>query len=261
MREQGRHQRTTLPLLLGLALLLSGCGSAFTARYHDAPWLNTFAVTFAPSVAYASALRTVTDLGLQPGMFCSNGPSTISNPWQPMGEWNAFAQSHRLLVDRVSEPLDWEDRLLQTPGVLAVQDGIPLYPGESPPGVGPASTTYPCPVFLPEATPPPGVPVSLNAGNSGTYAWVAFSAPLSTYDAALYTVSNLGLALANPCYDQVAWRPTPPPWQSPGQETSFAVSQALVVVTTKSITSNLWQTQLRATAGVRVIQSGYTPPC
>lgn len=260
MRRNGCYSKLNLLLVWGLVLLVVGCGSAPTyAPRGDR--LNTFAVTFAPPVPYASALRTVTDLGLQPGFFCGNGPQTVVRPWQPVGQRDTFAQMHRLLVERVAVPDDWDGRLLQTPGVLSVLDGFPIYPGDTPRDVGTASMTYPCPALLPEATPPPGVAVPVSDGEVGIYARVTFTAPLAACDDALYAVSNLGLALANPCYDQIARRATPPPWQSPGQETAFAASPALVVVTTKFITSDRWQTQLRAIAGVRVIQSPYTAAC
>lgn len=100
MRTYRCCQRLSLSLLCGIALSALGCGSAPTyAPRGDR--LNTFAVTFAPSVPYARALRIVTDLGLQPGIFCSNGPATSVTPWQPVGQRDTFGEMHRLLVERI----------------------------------------------------------------------------------------------------------------------------------------------------------------
>lgn len=113
--------------------------------------------------------------------------------------------------------------------------------------------------------PPPGIAIPLTSAQAGTYARITFAHPIDTYDAALYTVINTGLALADFCYEQgrdkYAKQHQEPTWHPMGQEKSFARTHSLVVTRTKRVTSSLWREQLLATPGVIAIASPYTTPC
>lgn len=176
-------------------------------------------------------------------------PGTISVPqsqWQPVGQRDAFIHEHRLLVELASSPPDWFNRLKATPGV---QNTGFLDPKD-----------YLCRTII-YGTPPPGVAVPLNATQAGTYARITFSSPLNTYDAALYTVSNLGLRLVDPCYEQALLHRGKPLWHPMGQEQSFTSTPSLIVATSKEVTSSLWKEHLRALPGIVSIASPYTATC
>ncbi len=99
----------------------------------------------------------------------------------------------------------------------------------------------------------------------GIFVRITFAAPLDTYDVALLTVSDLGLVLIDPCSFQPMSRSgvthTPAPWHPMGQETTFAATHTLLVMTTTHFTSTLWRQQLAATPGVATIASPYTAHC
>ncbi len=239
-------------LLWCLLIAFSGCGSIANPIMKGPPDQGSLSVTFAPSLSYEQALRLVTDLGLQPAMDCLiagrlvTPESALPVPrWQPMGQRDTFMHEHRLLVDMASPPLDWLKRLQTTPGVQETR-----YAGD-----------LVCLAVI-YGTPPPGVAVPLNAAQAGTYARVTFTHPLDNYDAALYVVSNVGLRLVDPCYEQaLLQRQETPPWHPMGQEHTFATTHALVVATSKRVTSSLWQEQLRAFPGVVTIESPFSVKC
>jgi hypothetical protein len=217
------------------------------------PFMFPSPVTFAPSISYEQALRIITDLGLQPALECglsrlTPGAGQPHPQWQPMGQRAAFLSNHRLFVTSTySAPNDWRLRLAATPGVQ----------------VG-ASQGSICSAVV-YGTPPPGIAIPLTAAQAGTYVRVTFAQPINTYDAAIYTVINTGLALADYCYEQgldkYAKQHQEPVWHPMGQEASFARTHTLIVTTTKRVTSSLWLEQLRATPGVTAIASPYTTPC
>jgi len=250
--------------------LLAGCGESGPSIAKGPLDANSDVVSFAPNVPYAGALRLLTDAGTQPAIDCGSfhgGQSRVG--WQPQGQRAAFARDHRLFV-RPSNPFsplyDWEQHLPSGSGVMAVQPGTPVYPdGPSPTPPAEGLVPYACPPLLPDPTPPARTPVALGAGEAGLvpYARVAFAAS-ATYDDALYAVSDLGLRLADPCFEAAAGRADPahrPAWRSPGQEGAFAATRRLVVAPNKHITSSLWQAALRATPGVLRIEAPYATGC
>jgi len=223
--------------------------SPLTGKY-SIPFLFPSPVTFAPSISYEQALRLVTDLGLQPALECglarlTPGAEQPHPQWQPMGQKATFLNDHRLFVTSTySAPTDWRLRLAAIPGVhIGVFQGSICQ-----------SVVY--------GTPPPGIAIPLTSAQAGTYARLTFAHPIDTYDAALYTVVNTGLALADFCYEQdTFFKYQQPVWHPVGQAISFARTHTLIVTTTKSVTSSLWLEQLRATQGVLTITSPYTTAC
>jgi len=114
-----------------------------------------------------------------------------------------FPSDHQLQISPTfSAPLDWRLKLRATPGVLKI-----------------ASQWRSCPHVI-SGTPPPRVILPLSSNQAGNYVRITFT-PSQTYDAALYAVSDLGLGLANYCYEQAelaAGRGPTPPWQFTGEE-------------------------------------------
>jgi hypothetical protein len=254
------HRLGGMLFLCCMLIAFSSCeNTAGTSKTGTSlPYTGPFSVTFAPSIAYKDALRLITDLGLQPSLECvinvtmlTQGPGPGSDPqsqWQPMGQRDSFIHTHLLrVITTLSSPLDWSKRLETNPGVVKVD-----YPG----------VIY-CPAVV-YGTPSPEVAVPLNAGQSGDFARITFTRSMNDYDTALYAVSNLGLQLADPCYEHAKSQGTEtltPSWHPMGQEHTFLTTHSLIVETTKAVTSSLWQTQLRTFPGVVSIETPYTVKC
>jgi hypothetical protein len=210
-------------------------------------------VDFVPSVSYAAALRTITSLGLQtalPGRCFEGFTSSVAASlpqhvqWFPSG-WQNMPWGHRLWV--VSTPVAapyWLDRLRHASGVAAVQSG--------------AGLQFNCPDD-PFVTSPDQAGF-LNADQAGTYVRLTFAAPLVSYDDALATIDNLGLRLAEPCYEGGVAHAIPWLWHPMDQSASFAARHVLVVATTL-YASTTWRDQLQATHGVATVQAPAATSC
>jgi hypothetical protein len=202
------------------------------------PYLGPISVIFAPSISYEQALRIVTNLGLQPALECGIvqlTPNVLPSPqWQPMGQKDTFLKDHRLLVQfTASTPDDVSLRLQATPGVKIEAHEL---------------DTCNAVVY---GTPLPGTDLY---GTALAYVHVTFAHSVN-YDTALYTISNLGLALADLCYEHEKYDlHQTPTWHPMSQEKSFISTHTLIVETTKD-TSSLWQQQLRASPGVNTMTS------
>jgi hypothetical protein len=208
------------------------------------PYLGPISVTFAPSISYEQALRIVTNLGLQPSLECGIvqlTPNVLPSPqWQPVGQKDAFLKNHRLLVQLTAfTPDDVSLRLQATPGVK----------------IGPHELDTCSAVVY--GTPLPGTALP---GAAAAYVHVTFAHSVS-YDTALYTISNLGLALADLCYEHEKFDLyRTPTWHPMSQEKSFIHTRTLIVETTH-VTSSLWQQQLHASPGVNTITSSSSLTC
>lgn len=165
-----------------------------------------------------------------------------------MGQRDTFMRDHQLrFISTLASRTDWFARLKVTPGILDVSYKSVIY----------------CPSVV-YGVPAPGVAIPLNAGEAGDFVRIAFSSAIGTYDDALYVVSNMGLQLADPCYEQAQLYPQGKPrpsWHSMGQEQAFAMTQTLIVQTIKRVTSSLWQQQLHALSGAVSIQTPYASKC
>jgi len=226
-----------LSILLGsVLLLLAGCAASNTSIPPHPPDSSSLVVSFTSATSYAQALRLITDVGLQPGINCGSfqgGQRRVG--WQPMGQREAFAQTHQMIVWLAGAPVDWGERLEASPDVLMVQAGSPEYPTSGARPSPPAGLVpYSCPPSIDSLTPSPGTPVALGVSEIGLnpYIHVTFASPLATYDAALYVVSDLGLRLADPCFEAAYIRADSahkPPWRPRGQENAFAATQQLML--------------------------------
>src|SRR5258706_11958867 len=108
---------------------------------------------------------------------------------------------------------------------------------------------------------PPGVAVPLTSAQAGTYTRITFTHPIDKYDAALYAISNVGLQLVDPCYEQAWLHEKRPTWHPMGQEHMFATAHTLILATSTLVTSSLRQNQLHTLAGVGSIETPYTVKC
>lgn len=234
-----RGWQAILLLLCGLLAFSTSQSVAEAALPMPVNPTHPFYTGFTPSVSYDQALRLITDLGLQPAFDCAI--------WQPMGQKEAFAQDHRLLVAPayLTAPDDWLVRLQHTAGVEKVVEGYLTIAGINPPAFIPADTVYTCPS---EGSAP------LNAGEAGDYLHIRFASSQTTYDQALSDVVNSGLELVDPCYRQSREQGLSWPWHPMGQEGMFAQHHALIVQTDKQITSSQWRAQLRALPDVTAVE-------
>ncbi|SRR5579885_518245 len=235
-------------LIFCVFFILSGCGS--TTRATPSPGQTTIVyVSFTSSTSYEVALRSITDLGLQPAYPCyttasKNGVITSWILWHQMDERDTFTQTHSLWVaSSTIAPSDWLERLKAISSVTALQ----------------THPVFNCPAIH-TGTPPSGATIALTEDQSGSYARIKFSLPASKYDTALYIVSKVGIRLADPCYEQAKKKGTSPDWHSMGQEDTFASERTLIVATT-IYTPNNWLAQLHAVHDIVSIESPFTPNC
>lgn len=256
-----------------LLLALGSCGQS-SARHATAsaprtatpsptaqPASRSAFVTFAAGIAYPSAMRIVTDLGLQPHTFCGEGVSYAPpgateasvNWWAPEALPKAFIETQgpdigrgRLYVLRTPlAPPDWATQLAEESSVVKVQDYTvdPSFP--APPTVNTA--------------PPADAVQFVGEDQVDALAQVRFANPVSYEDAVVLT-SQLGFRLSDPCYERAVTNGSKPTWQPMGQEANFATSHTLVVrVTYFNATS--WRQQLTGSVGVQSIEAPATFTC
>ena len=209
----------------------------------DAPPIEGVPILFDSSVSYADALREMTDLGVQPAVFCGyqsdiNVGKVIESKWLPAGQQDRFQQEQRMWVVRtINASPNWSYNLYHLPGFHA--DPLRL------------TTNFSCTDGHQNAGPPPpkdapDVLTDEQTGNQiGTYAYVTFAAGVD-YDTALYDISNLGLRLADPCYEQsLLPHQQPEQWHPMNQTITFSYSHALVVSPAPLTSAVTWRDQLR----------------
>lgn len=221
-------------------------------------------VTFTSSTTYNQALEIVTNIGFQPGRLCSTTQLTPDvqsriRLWQPMGQRETFLQVHHLtIVQSLYTPSDWLQRLHTSTSVLTISS---------------LETTFPSclPSEISTSTPTSKAVTPLTGAEPTQYAQIIFDAPPNDYNVALYTVSNLGLLLADPCYEQTLnqanertvqypWD-TNPSWHPMSQKTEFNSNHMLVVETVPLITSSIWQSQLRTLSSIKSLRVIPTVSC
>lgn len=242
--------------LVCLFMFFVGCEGLTNMTSSDTSmsgtWPSTLAITFSQSISYEKALYIVTNLGLQPAMNCSIS-STMITPapgkgivpqvlWRPVGQKDTFFHKHQLLVDRASPPTNWWERLHTTPGVtgagfLDPKDGVCK------------AVTY--------ETPSPNTATLSPGDAAGIYARIVFNHQ-EEYDQALYIISNEGLRLIDPCYEQTTLQGQKPSWHPMGQEHTFSATHVFIVATSRGITSSLWLKDLKTLPGILSIEYPFT---
>lgn len=243
-------------LLCCLLLLLMACKpSASAALPAPTPAPQLVVATFTTSTSYEAALLSITDLGLQLSLPCL-GETVIDQQgqvrqwgiWRALGQKKDFSQQPDLFVASTPiSPPDWFARLQALPNVKQVT--LP-------------SGNFSCPLseIGPSKLPlPHGWLPLLSAGQAGTYSVVTFDAS-TDYPTALGALLNLGLRLADPCYEQAQAQGKSPAWHPMGQERSFAIMRQVLVATTTA-TATVWQDQVRAVPGVTAVETPYMPSC
>ncbi len=190
-------------------------------------------IHFADSVSYTQAIRIITDLGLQTVAEC-----TVQ--WVPQGGKSYYSSPNWLTVSATvaSAPL-WLERLQTTPGVIETQV------------MGPHS----CPNMRYD----PNKPAYLGPDAPVTYLRVTFQ-DATSYDSAVDAVNDLGLRLANPCYEQARAQGKKPTWNTIGQEQSFSQAHALILATSFN-SAVIWQQQLQSLSGVKSVDAPYQAAC
>ncbi len=254
---------TLLALACGL-LILASCRISLPNDCTDkctpsAPPISAVPVLFDASVSYADALRGMTDLGVQPAVFCGY-PSdvaagkVIESKWLPAGQRDRFQQEHRMWVVQTITGQEW----------LKIYKLSGFHTDSS-------SQNYGCSDGHANAGPPPPkvAPdvLTLNPADNqvleplGIYAYVTFAAGVD-YDTALYDVSNLGLRLADPCYEQsLLPHQHPQQWHPMGQEITFSYSHALVVAPVPLVSAVTWRDQLHKLPDVASSDTSYHAVC
>ncbi|HEY7343126.1 MAG TPA: hypothetical protein VH591_19795 [Ktedonobacterales bacterium] len=215
-------------------------------------------MTFSASASYSDILRGLTDLGVQPAVFCgypqdfADGSAIQGSLWLPAGQRARFQQEHRMfVVPTLAHAPDWATKIYALPGAHrdTSTQSIPCTDGQPVGSQTPSSSNA------------PNVLTTDQVGNqTSMYAFVTFL-PSVSYDAALYDVSNLGLRLADPCYEYALVKQSSPQWRPMGQETIFGVSHALVVAAAPLTSATIWRNQLRTLPDVSTVDTSYHPAC
>ncbi|WIG58409.1 MAG: hypothetical protein OJF49_001155 [Ktedonobacterales bacterium] len=229
--------------IVGASIVLAGCsGSSGTPKRGVGAFLHV--LVFAPQVTYADALRRVTDFGLQPAWNCgvpatvvpSSGQAPLRR-WEPVGQRATYDQQHEIVVQETPlAPSDWQDRLTSLPGVRQVNIfDVPA-----------------CQNYV-NGTPTANDALPLTGNDMIPYGLVTFDSTTS-YDDALYTVSDLGLNLADPCGSRSG------DFNIAGQEDGLAQTHTLLIAPDPGNSSTLWQQQLQSAAGVTKTQIPAGPP-
>ena len=248
--------------------------------YSSSPQEKTVPIAFRADVSYTDALRGLTALGIQPAIYCGYQSDLDSGNiiqdwvWQPAGQRERFQRDHIIFVapTAIAAP-DWISQAIGLPGA------------SSPSSSAPVICTFARPSGSP-VTPQPGAPKVLTSipvdSHGATYfARVNFSAN-ADYNAALYDISNLGLRLADPCYEyalakpppyqppqpqqipqtpQTPQVPWPPTWHPMGQQAAYNAHHALVVAPSRLVSATTWRDQLPNLADVTATDTNYQPAC
>ncbi len=241
-----RWHATRIPLaslVIVAALACAACSEAAPSTNSTSPVCGggcVAVVTFVPDTSYSQALRLMTDLGFQVGIWCGE-----AQPWQPMNQAADFAAKHALAVVPVHTLVaDWltqvRNQARVTKAIVAAQGDRSAAPG------------YTCPAS--------GSPLTISATGYAV-AQIRFGKPLTTYDAALASINNLGLALAASCIHTIVGATAPQSASSAGEEQLFAATSMLIVMSMPGMTATTWQKQLNAITGVEQIQAQPLPPC
>jgi hypothetical protein len=228
-------------------------------------------------MSYDDALRAITDLGLQPSVACGYGADLTAGrvitdmQWQPAGQRSIFVREHQLFV--TFTPLaapDWGARLTHVHGfvrnteqqwnqILYCPDlgSAATYP------IDPATSTS-VSFTPPDTSRPTHTPTVLAYAQaiSSPNARVVFT-PTTTYAEALSTISDLGVRLADPCYERkhAGNQTTSAQWPGAGPEQRFSVSHSLIVAAAPLATPIRWEQMLGSEAGVANITVPYTATC
>jgi hypothetical protein len=179
--------------------------------------------------SYADVLTEVTSLGLRlAGNPCvegnlADGAVQSADQRAATAQEDNFAELHLLLVaPTVLAPPDWAARLASLPGVTDVN----------------TSAVWNCPAMVDgslldrlRSAPPRDQPTVLHFAND------------VAYGDALRAASDLGLRLADPCYEAALANGDQPTWRPANQQAAYAASGDLIVAPT-ILTPSDWPSRL-----------------
>jgi hypothetical protein len=228
-RATEKHRWTT-PLAVVLILLYLAAAwtiDAVRRRSTDAQAAAHAVVTFADSASYTTALAEVTSIGMRLGHPCVEGGSNDTRlaALSLVRELeDSFAQGHTLgVATTVLAPADWVERLWTLPHAVKVN----------------TSAVYHCPIVSKGdnllsrllEVPPAERPVVLDFPRG------------MAYGEALRAATDMGLRLADPCYEAALARGDHPAWHPASQEQAYGSSGSLVVAPT-ILTPDDWLNRL-----------------
>jgi hypothetical protein len=233
------------------ALICSGCSSSTTisSNQGSVPWDYDFGyVSFPQAYTYGHALQIVTDMGLQPAYVCSISYTDYRNgvqaQWTPVGQEQSFELNRGLLIRATYlAPSNWKDQLQSMKGIR--ENGLLQIPQ--------------CVATI-SGKPKSSAPLILNSSQPILYSQIEFNSS-TNYIQALSGISNLGLRLADVCYEAKWLNNQAPEWHQMGQEETFATSHSLLIATSPGVTSTLWKQQSALLPGVTRITSIYPVNC
>jgi hypothetical protein len=191
---------------------------------------------------YASALTDLSDLGLRLANHCSDlyVAGRYSVYWDPESSDRPYYEGdfHFLeVLPTVLAPHDWLQRLSALPYVGRVDQQTRLCDETN----MHRDIAHPLNVLLAPFTAP----------LQGSPWTVAAVSPTATYQATVATVMDLGLRLADPCYEARLARGEHPPQPSPSQAAAFGQTRKLVIAATLYTPPN-WEQRLNL-GGIHVV--------
>jgi hypothetical protein len=195
---------------------------------------------------YAIALTDLSDLGLRLANHCTElyVAGRYSVYWDPESSDRRYYEggSHFLeILPTVLAPGDWLQRLSALPYVERVDQRVPLCDGTN----MARDFTHPFNVlFAPFTSPLQGSPWDVAATSANL-----------TYEAAVGQIMDLGLRLADPCYEASLARGEHPAHLSPSQAAAFGQTRTLVFAATLYTPPN-WEQRLSQGDSMHVSGSG-----
>lgn len=239
-----------LALAVVIVSVLVGCGrtSATVAGSSSIPL--PVQVKFTAETTYGQAVRSVTDLGLRTTLPCqaSRVQSESSQrwfQWGSFGEEDDYNRGWRMLwvAPTLLAPKDWQERLSTLP---IVQTLLP-------------TGNVACPAGIYDAQPTPGTSYFVLPSGVDVYAQITLR-PSAAYSDVVANMSDLGIRLADPCYEKRVADGASPTWHAMGQEQQYAASHTLIIATTTD-SSDTWSDQLRSLTTVKTLQTPYAASC
>lgn len=210
--------RWTTPVALVLVLLYLAAAWTIDAVRRLPSNSQTAAnavVTFAGGASYTDALSELTSIGMRLSNPCFEGAIRAGgNPWAlyPVrGQEDSYANGHTLLAATTAlAPMDWVERLWTLPHAIKVDTRVIS-----------ACRLIPSSLLGPLLVAPPAErPFVLHFPSS------------MAYGEALRAATDVGLRLADPCYEAALARGNHPAWHPATQQQAYGSNGNLVVAPT-----------------------------
>jgi len=211
--------RWTIPLALVFAILYLAAAWTIDAVRRLPSNAQPFAVavvTFADTASYTDALGELTSIGMRLSNPCfeaaiGEGDTQFGEVYQANGQEDSYGNEHTFVIaTTVLAPADWLPRLWTLPHAIKVDTNAQYFcPSNSGGLIGRLLVV-----------PPAERPVVL-----------AFPRGMA-YGEALRAATDVGLRLADPCYEAALARGDKPAWHPASQEETYSSNGSLVVAPT-----------------------------